>query len=215
MNRATQAGVAASLVAIAALGVLAWRASHNVVEVGFWFDLEPHHLPTYVVDALGEPATAGELATVEQFARAELDHAFEGLRLSFNDRRDSFWKIEVLNDLVVNTESPYVGRPSGMAESFMGGPLGGRATISFSRAAQLAVALAPPGASRGDLLAGIGRGIGRAAAHELVHLITRLNLHDRDDPESYEYPFADRAAQFYGELHWGRSWPLLVAQLGE
>ena len=215
MSRAIRAGLAAGLVAVTLLGVLAWRASSRVVDVGFWFDLAPERLPSYVVDALAGPPTPGELVAIERLARAEVERAFGGLRLSFTDRRDAFWKIEVLNDLVVNTDSPYAGRPSGIAESFAAGPLGGRATVSFSRAAQLAAWLAPPAASRADVLDGIARGIAAAAAHELVHLVTSLNIHDRADPDSYEYPFADRAAQFYGELHWGSAWPLLVAQLGE
>jgi hypothetical protein len=175
----------------------------------------PQGLPPYVVDVIAGQPTPDELAAIERLARGEVARAFDGLRLSFSDRRDAFWKIEVLNDLVVNTESPYAGRPSGIAESFAAGPLGGRATVSFSRAAQLAVSLAPHAASRADVLDGIARGIARAAVHELAHLVTGLNIHDRADADSYEYPFADRTAQFYGELHWGRAWPLLVAQLGE
>lgn len=215
MNRATLAGAIGSLVALTALGVLAWRASQNVVEVGFWFDLSPDRFPPYVVDALGGTPSPDELAGVERLARTELARAFEGLRLSFTNRRNAFWNVEVLNDLVVNTESPYAGRPSGIAESFAAGPLGGRATVSFSRAAQLAASLAPREAARADILDGMARGIARAAAHELVHLVTNLDFHDRADPDSYEYPFADRASQFYGELRWGSAWPLLVAQLGD
>ena len=215
MSGATRAGAASGLAAVLLLGILAWRASHNIVEVGLWFDLAPQNLPPYVVDVIAGQPTPTELAAIERLARVEVERAFEGLRLSFTDRRDAFWKIEVLNDLVVNTESPYAGRPSGIAESFAAGPLGGRATVSFSRAAQLAASLAPHAASRPVVLDGIARGIARAAVHELAHLVTGLNIHDRADPDSYEYPFADRQAQFYGELHWGSAWPLLVAQLGE
>ena len=117
MSPATRAGAAAGLAAVLLLAILAWRASHNIVEVGFWFDLAPQGLPPYVVDVIAGQPTPDELAAIERLARGEMARAFDGLRLSFSDRRDAFWKIEVLNDLVVNTESPYAGRPSGIAPS--------------------------------------------------------------------------------------------------
>ena len=214
MNAATKAGAGAGLVALALVGALAWRASQNVVEVGYWFDLHPAELPRHVNEPLGGPFSSQELASIEQISRTELESAFDGLRLSFSDRRDTFWKIEVLNDLVVNTESPYAGWPSGVAESVLLGPLGGRATVSFFSIAQFAVTHAPPGASRQQIIDGIGRGIARAAAHELAHLVAVGDIHDPTDSSSYEFPHADRAVQYYGELHWGRAWPILTAKLG-
>jgi hypothetical protein len=51
--------------------------------------------------------------------------------------------------------------------------------------------------------AAILAGIGRAAAHELAHqLVPDVNIHSSCDPESYEYESADRAAEYYGPIHW-------------
>lgn len=59
-----------------------------------------------------------------------------------------------------------------------------------------------------------GRGIGRVAAHEFGHQILGTGLvHNTDDENSYEYPSPDRAAQYYGELHWTTARPLLEQKL--
>lgn len=62
---------------------------------------------------------------------------------------------------------------------------------------------------------GIGRGIGRVAAHEFAHLILgAAAVHNDLDEDSYEYPSPDRASQHYGQLHWTTAWPLLRQKLG-
>ena len=76
------------------------------------------------------------------------------------------------------------------------------------------LALTPSGATRDDIIAGIGRGIGRAAAHEFAHQIIVDNSHNPDDAASYEYPHADRAEQYYGELHWTTARDALLKRLG-
>lgn len=35
-----------------------------------------------------------------------------------------------------------------------------------------------------------------------------------DDDTSYEYGNADRASQYYGELHWTTAWPILQQKFG-
>ena len=81
--------------------------------------------------------------------------------------------------------------------------------------ARSAVDNAPGGASRQSLIDGIGRGIGRAAAHEFAHQILGPAMQDdRTDLNSYEYFSSDRQAQFYGELRWISARPLLQKRLG-
>jgi hypothetical protein len=79
-----------------------------------------------------------------------------------------------------------------------------------------AIAHAPPGALRQALIDGIGLGIGRVAAHELAHAIlgTGGSMDNRTDERSYEYFTHNRPSQFYGELHWGGAWPLLLERFG-
>ena len=53
------------------------------------------------------------------------------------------------------------------------------------------------------ILDGIGRGVGRVAAHELAHqMMNAADAHNPGDESSYEYPSPDRAVQDDGELHW-------------
>ncbi len=95
------------------------------------------------------------------------------------------------------------------------GPFGGDGAISFETVATLAFDHLPPGASRAELVAGIGRGLGRVAAHELAHQILPLgDLHASRDPASYDFGSINRASQFYGPMHWDLAGPRLRAALG-
>jgi hypothetical protein len=95
------------------------------------------------------------------------------------------------------------------------GPLGGRGMVSFSVLATTAVYYAPPDATRTEIVSAIGRGIGRAAAHEFAHqILPDIDLHQVADKESYEYGNADRAAQYYGTLHWAKARPAMARRLG-
>jgi len=85
--------------------------------------------------------------------------------------------------------------------------------VNFMVAALGAVAYAPPDASRPAIIDGIGRGIGRAAVHEFGHAMVSAN-HSQDE-DSYEYRSADRASQYYGELHWAGAGPLLQRRFGK
>ena len=100
----------------------------------------------------------------------------------------------------------------------MFGPLGGSGSVAFAILAHNAIEYAPAGASRQRIVDGIGRGIGRAAIHELAHQALGLDnlssLDNRTDPDSYEYGNADRPSQYYGELTWTTAWPVLVEKFG-
>jgi len=66
------------------------------------------------------------------------------------------------------------------------------------------------------MIEGIGRGVGRVAAHEFAHeILGAVPLHNNLDESSYEYPSPNRAAQYYGELHWTTAGPLLRQKLGK
>jgi hypothetical protein len=75
-------------------------------------------------------------------------------------------------------------------------PLGGTGAVNFRLLASYAIAHAPPGTTRAEKIEAIGRGIGRAAAHEFAHQIlgSKDIYHDRD-VRSYEYSNADRSEQ--------------------
>jgi hypothetical protein len=77
------------------------------------------------------------------------------------------------------------------------------------------VRFAPPGTSRAELVAAIGRGIGRVAAHELAHqILPRGDLHATTDVASYDFGSIDRPGQFYGPMHWDLAGPRLRQVLG-
>lgn len=55
---------------------------------------------------------------------------------------------------------------------------------------------------RGLIVAGIGKGIGAVAAHELGHqgLLTWVN--DNSDPNTYDFHSGNREQLYFGNLHW-------------
>ena len=185
-------------------------SQQRVVQVGFWFDDGAFELPRGMADAGGR-LTDKELRTIEDVARVELHLAYTGLRISFSDTRDALYRVGVIPRFPSRR-----GRPRGaVAATVAMGALGGQGAISFAAIARYAVSFAPPGADRDTIVAGIGRGIGRAAAHEFAHqLLTGVALHAGSDVASYELAWAGRAAQFYGPMHWEFARPLLLERLG-
>ncbi len=73
---------------------------------------------------------------------------------------------------------------------------GGAGEVSFLYFASGAQAYAPPDLPRSELIAAIGRGIGRGAAHEFAHLIGYA-AHASRDRGSYEYHAASRPEQYF------------------
>jgi hypothetical protein len=64
-------------------------------------------------------------------------------------------------------------------------------------------------------MAAIGRGIGRAAAHEFAHqFLGSTDIHSRQDVRNYEYRSADRVEQYYGEMRWGAAAPIIAKRMG-
>jgi hypothetical protein len=177
---------------------------------GFWFENTSFSLPPDAATTLGGPLQPQEMELIERVSRAELERAFDGLRIVIVPKRDAFWRVEVLRSLPRRGPLPRAG------ESLALGSLGGAGAVDFTFVTILALRYAPLGASRQAILEGIGRGVGRVAVHELAHQIlgASAGVHDRDDGNSYEYHRPDRASQYYGELHWTIAWPHLQARLG-
>jgi hypothetical protein len=188
-------------------------SSHEVT-AGFWFDHVTFELPERETERIGGSLREDEAGRIRSIAWVELHRAYSGLRLSFAHRRDGFYRVAVLQELE--------GRPFGKrmvygdaGQSRTFGLLGGSGAVSFAILARNAIHYAPPGATRAEIVDAIGRGIGRAAAHEFAHqIVPGVNLHQTGDKESYEYGTADRAAQYYGVLHWSVVRPALVRRLG-
>src|SRR5689334_13657097 len=171
-------------------------------EAGFWF--EP---VTFESRVLGGALTPADRAAIEAAARAELRRAFEGLPIAISDRHDATFRIRVIQEV----RDRRLRANWGVAgESFAVPGLGGQSSVSFLFLASGAVAQAPPGTPRGEILDAIGRGIGRTAAHELAHqLLPQKPIHDSTDIRSYEYDSAARHEQYFGEMHWAIARPWL------
>jgi hypothetical protein len=176
------------------------------VEAGFWF--EPVTFQSKVIDGA---VSARDLATIEAVARAELSQAFRGLPIVISARRDATFRIRVVQEV----RDRRLRSNWGVAgESFSMPGLGGNSSVSFLFLASGAVAYAPPGTSRREIIDAIGRGIGRTAAHELAHLLLpQAAIHDSTDIRSYEFDSAARREHYYGEIHWALAKPWLEARL--
>jgi hypothetical protein len=174
-------------------------ACSRVPSAGMWWAEGALSLPAHDANRIGGLLTPAEAQTIREVSRAELERAFAGLRISFTDHEDTFWRVEVVHQL------------PGSGEAYAWG-LRGWARVGFVHLASNAIHHAPPGAQRSTIVRGIGAGIGRAAAHELAHLVGAV-AHNATDEDSYEYIHADRPSQYYGELHWTVAEPLLRRRL--
>ena len=166
----------------------------------------------YSSPVLGGALTANDLATIESIARDELAAAFHGLRISITDRRDVRYHVRVMQEVLL----PMTNRKIFVAGSSHAVPgFGGSGAVNFSYYASGALVYAPEHATRSELIAAIGRGLGRGAAHEFAHqFLSGHALHDTADQGSYEYYSASRPEQYYGAMHWGTAAPLLAKRFG-
>jgi hypothetical protein len=177
---------------------------------GFWFEPNACVIPDGA-PATFSPLSGAEVALIQQRSRAELEHAFSGLRIHVAEDRAAFWRVQVVASLParVHQALPKAG------ESVALGMLGGTGGVGFDLVALNAIRYAPAGASRQTIVDGIGRGVGRVAIHEFAHQILGVtDMHNAADQDSYEYPSPDRPSQYYGDLHWTAAWPLLQKRLG-
>jgi len=183
------------------------RAQCRVVEAGFWFEEV-----AFSSGKLGGPITRQEMDTLVSIARAEVRDAFGGLNITFTDRRDTVYRVRVVQELRDQRFRRLVFIP---AESRAASGLGGQGIVSFSWLASSAVVYAPEDADRAMMIEAIARGIGRTAVHEFVHvLLPHVPIHDTTDIRSYEYHSAARREQYFGDMRWSLARPLLQERLG-
>lgn len=204
-------GLVAVVLVLSALAFVRWRAATAIIDIGFWYENFPITLPQDHVIRLGGPLTDVDIDLIKRVSREELERAFSGLRIAVTDRRDAIWRIRVVYD-IPRGPSGMVPRGPQSGEMRTIGFLGATGAVEFQTLSFAAFHYAPEGATRDDIIRGIGRGIGRTAVHEFGHAMALLG--HSDDPLSYEAGSWDRAAQYYGELHWA-SWPLLAERFGK
>ena len=186
------------LAVLVAAGTLACAipGDRRPVEAGFWMDRVSYDLAGH-----GGPLTADELSVVDLAALEEIRRAFTGIALQFSRRRDARYTVSVvqhLYDLRLRSTREVFGN----ARAIDG--FGGRGAVNFFAVASSAAAYAPENASRDDVIAAVGRGVGRVAIHEFVHLfLPQAPIDGIDDALSYEYGHGGRREQYYGELRWG------------
>jgi hypothetical protein len=201
----------AAVAIVAVLCVALFRGARPGVDVCFWYEEFPFTFSAPVTAALGGPLTASEIDAIKQISHGELTRAFSGLKVTFTDRREVPWTVGVQQAL----ERRKGQKLPNAGETFAMGPLGARSLVDFTEVLMAAIAHAPAGTPRQQLVAGIGRGVGRVAVHELAHgLLGAGAMDNRTDDHSYEYFTHNRPSQYYGELHWARAWPVLVGRVG-
>jgi hypothetical protein len=190
------------------IAVTMTACARGPVELGFW--MEPI---TYTSARIGDPLSTAELATIESVARAEVVSAFEGFNAIVSDNRHARYHVRVVQKLVDQRfrrrDANVAGESRGMAG------FGGTGAVSFEFLAGGTMVYAPDDASRADLVAALGRGIGRSAVHEFAHqLLPRAPIHDTRDAAAYESSSVARIEQYFGEMHWDVAKPLLLERLG-
>jgi hypothetical protein len=211
-------GAIALLIVTVTSAVIAWRASSATIAAGFWWPDTRLLLSADDARKIGGPLTEDELRSIEAVSRHEVRRAYAGLRIKITDRHDAFWRVAVVGAPLTVTRNRTTYPFSFAGQSRVFGPLGGSGSVAFAILAHNAIEYAPAGASRQQIVDGIGKGIGRAAVHEFAHQALGLDnpssLDNRTDPDSYEYGNADRPSQYYGELRWTTAWPVLVEKFG-
>ena len=196
----------AGIVAVATSGCTV-AGQPRPVEASFWLERV-----AYDLGESGGPLTRGDIAAVEHAALDEIRRAFAGIAVTFSQRRDARYAVTVVQHLY-DTRLRGAIEVFGNARAMRG--VGGRGAVNFYAVASAATAFAPEQATRQDVIAAIGRGVGRVAIHEFVHLfLPRAPIDASDDPLSYEYEHAARREQYYGELRWGVAKAMLIRELG-
>ena len=194
---------------VAAAGSSACSAN-TPPSAGFWYEDGAFTLPADLASRLGGPLAPGEIETIKRVSLDELRQAFARLRVTVTAAPPALWKVRVVDVVPQQGGLPTAGQSMSL------GVMGGNGWVGFQTLTLSAVNHAPAGTVRRQVIEGIGRGIGRAAAHEFAHqILGRAMPDDKADSGSYDYFTSDRPSQFYGELHWAGAWPLLQQKLTE
>ena len=211
-SRQVFVSVAVSVLAIAAVVASGVRSTARTVGAGFWFEPVRFEATEPMADRLGGAVTDDEMRMIESIALSELTHAFDGFRVAFSNRRDATYRMRVVQSLR-HPMFPKMPPPSAESRAIAG--IGGQGAVNFQLLANSAIAYSTDDADRPTMIAAIGRGIGRAAAHEFAHqFLATAPIHNSRDIQSYEYRSADRREQYYGEMRWDIARPLLEKRLG-
>lgn len=199
-------------VAAMSVWLLAAQSNRQVVDAGFWFDDVTFDDAEVEADRLGGGVAPAEMKRIESVAMSELRAAFAGLRISFSDNRHASYRVRVVQTLRHPT-FPRSIPPAGESRGLW--PFGGQGALNFRLLASYAIAHAPAGTPRAEMINAIGRGVGRAAAHEFAHeILGSRDIHHGRDVHSYEFWNADRVQQYYGPMHWDVAGPMLTSRLG-
>lgn len=195
------------LIAALCLCVSVAACSRGPVELGFWIDHVSYQSPR-----IGDPITPAELATIDTIARAEISKAFKPLNAFVSANRAARYSVRVVPEL----KDERLKRGGDVAGSSRGIPgFGGSGAVNFKYVANGAMVFSPETASRADLIAALGRGIGRVAIHEFLHqLLPKAPIHDSHDTHSYEGNSPALVEGYFDDLHWGIAGPLLDERLG-
>src|ERR1041384_1716272 len=167
MSATAAIGATAVVAGTAGAAAIAWRASSSTIDAGFWWNEDaPFLLSEDDARKIGGMLTAAELPRIQQISRAEVERAYTNLRVNITDHHDAFWRVSVIGEPITVNRN-HITSPFALAgQSHVFGPLGGFGSVGFLILAHNAIEYAPDGASRAEIVDGIGRGIGRAAVHE-------------------------------------------------
>jgi hypothetical protein len=202
-----------SIVASASIvGALEVKSRDHVVTAGFWFE-DGMTFDVPGAKRIGGPLTVDEQRRIAAIARVEVEQAFAAFRIDVNDRKDAWYRVAVSQ--VIRPGRGSTVRFSGASgQSMVFGPFGGSGVVNFYLLAAQAIAFAPAGATRAEIVDAMGRGVGRAAVHEFAHqLLPRGPIHITQDEASYEFGSSNRVAQYYGAMRWSVAYPALVGRL--
>jgi hypothetical protein len=191
-----------SVVCAAATLLVLISTKSDTAELAFWFERISENARMTLPGEFHTGISADEMAVIEAISRDEIVHAFQHYPIKVVGRTSAAYHVRVIDSL---------NSSRGPAESYMFPGIGGQGYINFRSLAYSGVILAPPGTSRDEIVAAIGRGIGRAAVHEFTHQLLGPGapIDESKDMHSYEYGSNNRREQYYGEMRWDIAAPML------
>jgi hypothetical protein len=215
MRKPSRQAFVIAAVLLLAVTAVAWsgaRSKHRIARAGFWFETVTFDATEAMAHRLGGAIASDEMKTIESIAFSEVIRAFHGFGVEFSHSRDATYRMRVVQSLR-HAMAPRAPAPSAESRAIAG--IGGQGAVNFQLLANSAIAYSPDDAGRTTMITAIGRGIGRAAAHEFAHqFLGAAPIHDSKDIQSYEYRSADRREQYYGDMHWDIARPWLEKRLG-